>query len=162
MLQMQTRAVTPSSERWGISVPSPYRHGTWLIASLNQVGAARIGDIEISVEPKVSISRLLFLVGYASHGVTWLSDTVPLDQAEDLIPVVAQALWRQTERAIRQGLLPGYTVVEESSPFLRGRLRESEQLHRHHGLPLPLEIRHDEFTPTSRKTVSCGPRVNGC
>jgi 5-methylcytosine-specific restriction enzyme subunit McrC len=29
---------------------------------------------------------------------------------------------------------------------LRGRLRESEQLHRHHGLPLPLEIRHDEFT----------------
>jgi 5-methylcytosine-specific restriction enzyme subunit McrC len=29
---------------------------------------------------------------------------------------------------------------------LRGRLRESEQLHRHHGLPLPLEITHDEFT----------------
>ena len=33
-----------------------------------------------------------------------------------------------------------------SSPVLRGRLRESEQLHRTHGLPLPLEIRHDEFT----------------
>lgn len=29
--------------------------------------------------------------------------------------------------------------------MLRGRLRESEQLHRHHGLPLPLQIRHDEF-----------------
>jgi 5-methylcytosine-specific restriction enzyme subunit McrC len=29
---------------------------------------------------------------------------------------------------------------------LRGRLRETEQLHRHHGLPVPLEIRHDEFT----------------
>jgi 5-methylcytosine-specific restriction enzyme subunit McrC len=29
---------------------------------------------------------------------------------------------------------------------LRGRLRESEQLHRHHGRPLPLEIWHDEFT----------------
>jgi 5-methylcytosine-specific restriction enzyme subunit McrC len=29
---------------------------------------------------------------------------------------------------------------------LRGRLRESAQLHQHHGLPLPLEIRHDEFT----------------
>jgi len=71
---------------------------------------------------------------------------VPVAQAADLIPVVAQALWRQTERAIHQGLLPGYIVVEESSPVLRGRLRESEQLHRHHGLPLPLEIRHDEFT----------------
>jgi len=29
---------------------------------------------------------------------------------------------------------------------LRGRLRESEQLRRHHGLPLPLEIQFDEFT----------------
>jgi 5-methylcytosine-specific restriction enzyme subunit McrC len=103
--------------------------------------------IEISIEPKVPIGRLLFLVGYASHGVTWLPDTVPVDQeAEDLISVVAQALWRQTERAVHQGLLPGYILVEDSSPFLRGRLRESEQLHRHHGLPLPLEIQHDEFT----------------
>jgi 5-methylcytosine-specific restriction enzyme subunit McrC len=128
------------------AVPSPYRNGTWLIGPLNQVGAARIGDLQVSIEPKVSISRLLFLVGYASHGVTWLADTVPVDQAEDLIPVIAQALWRQTERAIHQGLLPGYILVEESLPFLRGRLRESEQLHRHHGMPLPLEIRHDEFT----------------
>jgi len=70
----------------------------------------------------------------------------PLDEAADLVPVVAQALWRQTERAIHQSLLPGYILIEESSQVLRGRLRESEQLHRHHGLPLPLEIRHDEFT----------------
>jgi 5-methylcytosine-specific restriction enzyme subunit McrC len=35
---------------------------------------------------------------------------------------------------------------EESSPVLRGRLRESAQLAMHHGLPMPLEIRHDEFT----------------
>ena len=67
-------------------------------------------------------------------------------EAADLVPVVAQALWRQTERAIRQGLLPGYILVEESSQVLRGRLRESEQLRRHHGLPLPLEIQYDEFT----------------
>jgi hypothetical protein len=57
---------------------------------------------------------------------------------------------------------PGYIVVEESSPVLRGRLRESEQLHRHHGLPLPLEIRHDEFTTDIPETRSCAPRVSGC
>jgi 5-methylcytosine-specific restriction enzyme subunit McrC len=71
---------------------------------------------------------------------------VPVADVADLVPAVAQALWRQTERAVHQGLLPGYIVIEESSQVLRGRLRESEQLHRHHGLPLPLEIRHDEFT----------------
>jgi 5-methylcytosine-specific restriction enzyme subunit McrC len=49
-------------------------------------------------------------------------------------------------RAIHQGLLPGYVTVEEASPVLRGRLRESAQLAARHGLPLPLEIQHDEFT----------------
>ena len=88
----------------------------------------------------------MFLVGYSQHGAAWRPEAVPVAEAADLVAAVAQALWRQTERAIHQGLLPGYIVVEESSLVLRGRLRESEQLHRHHGLPLPLEIRHDEFT----------------
>jgi 5-methylcytosine-specific restriction enzyme subunit McrC len=85
-------------------------------------------------------------VGYALHAAAWRPETVPVAEAADLIPVVAQALWRQTERAIGPGLLPGYILVEESSQVLRGRLRESEQLRRYHGLPLPLEIQYDEFT----------------
>jgi 5-methylcytosine-specific restriction enzyme subunit McrC len=128
------------------AVPSPFHPGAWLVGPAGKVGAARIGDVEIRIKPKVSIARLLFLVGYSQHAKAWRPETVPLDEAADLIPAVAQALWRQTERAIGQGLLPGYILVEESSQVLRGRLRESEQLHRHHGLPLPLEIRHDEFT----------------
>ncbi len=128
------------------AVPSAYSPGVWLVGQAGKVGAAQIADIEIRIRPKVEIARLLFLLGYARHAAAWQPDTVPVAEAEDLVPVIAQALWRQTERAIHQGLLPGYLVVEESSQVLRGRLRESEQLHRHHGLPLPLEIRHDEFT----------------
>jgi 5-methylcytosine-specific restriction enzyme subunit McrC len=125
---------------------SPYRSGAWQIGPAGKVGAARIGGIEIHIKPKVPISRLLFLVGYALHAAAWRPQTVSVAEAADLIPAVAQALWRQTEQATHQGLLPGYILVEESSQVLRGRLRESEQLHRHHGLPLPLEIQYDEFT----------------
>ena len=128
------------------ATPSPYDAGVWQVGAAGKVGTARVRDIEIRIRPKVPIARLLFLVGYSLHAAAWRPETVPVAEAADLIPVVAQALWRQTERAIHQGLLPGYVTVEESSPVLRGRLRESEQLHRHHGLPLPLEIRHDEFT----------------
>jgi len=117
-----------------------------VIGPAGKVSAARVGDIEIHIKPKVPIARLLFLVGYSQHAAAWRPETVPLDEAADLVPAIAQALWRQTEWAIHQGLLPGYILIEESSQVLRGRLRESEQLHRHHGLPLPLEIRHDEFT----------------
>jgi 5-methylcytosine-specific restriction enzyme subunit McrC len=128
------------------AVPSAFRSGFWLIGPVGKVGAARVADMEIHIRPKVPIARLLFLAGYSRHAAAWRPETVPVSEAADLIPAVAQALWRQTERAIHQGLLPGYVLVEESSQVLRGRLRESEQLHRHHGLPLPLEIRHDEFT----------------
>ena len=128
------------------AIPSAFRSGSWLLDATGKVGAARIGDMEIHIRPKVPIARLLFLVGYSQHAAAWQPETVSVAETADLIPVVAQALWRQTERAIHQGLLPGYVVVEESSQVLRGRLRESVQLHRHHGLPLPLEIRHDEFT----------------
>ena len=126
--------------------PSPYIAGHWQISAAGQVGAARIGDVEIYIRPKLMIARLLFLVGYAEHGLAWRAEDVHLEESADLVPAMAHALSQHVSRAIHQGLLPGYVVVEESSPVLRGRLRETEQLHRHHGLPLPLEITYDEFT----------------
>lgn len=128
------------------AVPSPYDPQSWLVGPAGKVGAARIGDVEVHITPKVPIGRLLFLVGYAQHGPAWRPEDVPLPEVAGLVPVMAQVLWRQTERAVHQGLLPGYLTLEETSYVLRGRLRETEQLHRHHGLPVPLEIRHDEFT----------------
>jgi 5-methylcytosine-specific restriction enzyme subunit McrC len=128
------------------AVPSPYRPGIWLVSPARKVGAANVGDVVVRIKPKVEIKRLLFLLGYSLHGTAWQADTVPVAGEVDLVAAVAQALWRQVSRAIHQGLLPGYVVVEESGPVLRGRLLEGAQLSRHHGLPLPLEIRHDEFT----------------
>jgi len=128
------------------AVPSPLRPGWWQISSVGKVGAARVADIEVRVRPKIEIARLLFLLGYSSHGAAWRQETVDLEQTTDMVTAIAQALWRQVSRAIHQGLLPGYIVLEESAPVLRGRLMESAQLARRHGLALPLEIRHDEFT----------------
>ena len=128
------------------AVPSPYESGSWLVGPGRKVGAARVGDVEVRITPKVTIGRLLFLAGYAQHGAAWQLEDVPLPEEAGLVPVMAQILWRQVERATRQGLLSGYVVTEETAYVLRGRLRETDQLHRHHGLPIPLEIRHDDFT----------------
>jgi 5-methylcytosine-specific restriction enzyme subunit McrC len=128
------------------AVPTLDRPGQWYIGPAGKVGAARIGNLTVRITPKVQIARLLFLLGYSVHGSTWQPSAVDLGAADDLVPAVAALLWRQLARAIHQGLLPGYVTVEESSPVLRGRLRESAQLAARHGLPLPLEIRHDEFT----------------
>jgi 5-methylcytosine-specific restriction enzyme subunit McrC len=118
----------------------------WRVRAARHVGAAQVGDLEVRIAPKVPVDRLLFLVGYATSGQRWREEDLLIGEAPQLVPVLAEALWRQAERALRQGLLQGYRTVDESSPVLRGRLREADQMHRHRGLPWPLEIRHDEFT----------------
>lgn len=128
------------------AAPSPYDPGLWDVASRGKVGVAQVGDVEVWITPKLPIDRLLFLVGYALDPHGWRDESVALDVAQGLVPSIAQALCRQSERALRQGLLQGYRTVEESSTVLRGRLREADQLRRHHGRAIPMEIRHDDFT----------------
>jgi len=101
------------------AVPSPYQPVIWHVAAAGQVGTARIGDMTVHIRPKVPVARLLFLLGYALHGAAWPPGTVPVASAPDLVSAIAQALWRQTERAPHQGLLPGYVTIEESLPVLR-------------------------------------------
>ncbi|MDZ5447593.1 restriction endonuclease [Micromonospora sp. 4G57] len=120
--------------------------GMWIVRAGNKVGAARIGEVELHIEPKVPVARLLFLVGYARNPKGWRNENVALTDEKGLVPALAAALWRQTDRALRPGLLQGYQVIDETSPILRGRLRETAQLSRRAGLALPLEIRHDEYT----------------
>lgn len=127
--------------------PLPHEPGRWRIApSRGLVGVARVGDIEVWITPKLPISRLLFLAGYAVNPRGWRDEDVELDVAEGLVPAVARFLCHQAEHALRQGPLKGYRTVEESSAVLRGRLREADQLRRHHGRAIPMEIRHDDFT----------------
>ncbi|MGH3292111.1 MAG: hypothetical protein ACRDP7_09915, partial [Trebonia sp.] len=90
------------------AVPSPFRPGSWLVGATGKVGAARVGDVVLRINPKVPISRLLFLVGYSLHGAAWQASQVDIDEHADLIPAVAQALWRQVAQAIHHGPLPGY------------------------------------------------------
>jgi 5-methylcytosine-specific restriction enzyme subunit McrC len=128
------------------AAPSALLPGQWDVAARGKVGVARIGDVDLWIRPKLDIARLLFLVGYAIDPKGWRDDQVDLATGEGLVPAVANALWRQTERALRHGLLQGYLEVEETSYVLRGRLREADQLRRHHGRVIPMELRHDDFT----------------
>lgn len=123
--------------------PAP---GLWTVRPGRKVGATRIGGVELHIEPKLPVARLLFLLGYARNPDRWRDETVSLPTHDDLVPALAATLWRQTDRALRPGLLQGYRTVDETSSVLRGRLRETAQLSRRVGAPLPLEIRHDEYT----------------
>lgn len=127
------------------AAPSPSGR-TWLLRPTTKVGALRVGDVEVHVAPKIPISRLIFLLGYATAGLRWDHAEVDVEQAPDLMHAVAEVFARMTGTALKQGLLLGYRTLEEASPVVRGRIREDEQMRRRYGLMVPVEVRFDDFT----------------
>lgn len=120
--------------------------GLWEVVAAKKVGAARVGDLQVTVKPKVELSRLIFMLGYAMNPSGWSQDQVALEEDDDLWPAMAEAYGRLASKTLEQGVLQGYRTLEESGAVLRGRLRENDQIRRHFGVLMPLEIRYDEFT----------------
>lgn len=122
------------------------RPGWWEVTPGTQVGVVSVAGLQVVIQPKIDISRLVFLMGYARRPDFWRDDRVRLDAAADLPEALADAFVRLARRALEQGLLKGYVSLDETLAVLRGRVREADQLRRRWGRSIPLEVRYDEFT----------------
>lgn len=131
----------------GLVDATPALHGRgWVLRPTSKVGAVRVGEVEVHVAPKVSIGRVVFLLGYTYAGVRWVDDRVGVAAAPDLLRAVVEAYTRVAERALTRGLLQGYRTVEDAMPVVRGRIREADQVRRRYSLMVPVEVRFDDFT----------------
>jgi 5-methylcytosine-specific restriction enzyme subunit McrC len=117
------------------------------------VGSVRVGTgddaVEVRIKPKVPIKRLMFLIGYTRKSldqIGWRDDEVDVGEADGLLPAVAHAYARATERGLRSGLLAGYREIEADATVMRGRIRETQQVRKHYSFPLPVEVRYDDYT----------------
>ena len=119
----------------------------WLLRPTSKVGAVRVGPLEVHVTPKVDVARVIFLLGFSHRRVAWRDDLVSVGVAPDLMTALADAFSRLAERSLQQGLIQGYRTVDESLQVVRGRIREAEQIRRRFGMPIPVEVRYDDFTP---------------
>ncbi|GAB3360198.1 McrC family protein [Amycolatopsis echigonensis] len=133
------------------AAPDPFNPGRWRVRAKNRVGVAKLrtaggGSIELRITPKVSIARLLYLLGFSLSAKGWRTEDVQVAEDQELLPALARLYAAQADATLRQGLLKGYRSVDETSLVMRGRVRMSEQAGRRHGRLLPLEISHDEFT----------------
>ncbi|MDR3202328.1 MAG: McrC family protein, partial [Bifidobacteriaceae bacterium] len=71
----------------------------------------------------------------------------------DLWAAVGETLARLTGRALERGVLRGYVTKDNRLRAVRGRIRISDQLTRHQGIPVPLEVRYSDHsvdTPENR------------
>ncbi|WP_405691724.1 McrC family protein [Streptomyces sp. NBC_00057] len=131
----------------------PYTPGQWLLRANNKVGAVSVDvaggsePVTVRITPKVPIARLFFLLGHSRDPRgSWRDGQVDVAEHRDLLPALAHAVERQIDRALRQGLLQGYRSTEETALVVRGRIRETDQIRRHFGATLPVEVTYDEFT----------------
>ena len=112
----------------------------------SRVGAFELGDLSVSIRPKLGIPRVLFLASYATGAFELRERHFPFTEAETLVEALVPAFVSAARRAFGRGLLHGYRTQEESLHTVRGRIAVSEQIRRRFDIPFPVEVRYDEFT----------------
>ena len=127
--------------------PAPDSENAYILKPGEIIGALDIGDLSVSIRPKLEIERVLFLASYAM-GAFKLRDRERFDfgDEETLVEALVPAFASAARRAFAHGLIHGYRTEDEALYFVRGRIRIDEQIRRRFGIPVPLEVRYDEFT----------------
>ena len=126
--------------------PVPDAEGVYTLTPGSDVGAVEIGDLSVLIRPKIGIRQLLSLACYAIGMVRFRESDFDFPEQEALPDALALAFTSAAQRAFSRGLLHDYRTWEETLYGVRGRIRFADQIRRRPGIPLPVEVRYDEFT----------------
>lgn len=143
----QLEALLQESKNLQLSVePIKGKKGSYNLTPGSTVGALEIGDLSVLIEPKIGIPQLLSLVCYALNIYQPQDKLFDFKKAKELPDILALALITAARRAFGRGLLRGYLTEEDALYTVRGRIQFSEQIRRRFSIPLPVEVRFDEYT----------------
>ena len=129
-----------------ISVRPDSEEGKFRLRPTSVVGAVEIGNMSILIRPKIGIPQVLSLACYAMSKFRLRREMFNYPSEYALPDVLALALTVAAGRAFSHGLLHDYLTREEALYTVRGRIRFDEQMRRRHSIPLPIELRYEEFT----------------
>lgn len=139
-----------SDEAFGINItPVKGEKDVYTLRPGSTVGALEIAGLSLYIEPKVTIQQLIYLASYAmgeKDAFRLRDEHFEFKRAGSVADLLAWHLGRAAGRAFRQGLWQGYRVEEEALHTVRGRIMVAEQIRRRFDMPLPVEVRYDEYT----------------
>ena len=138
---------------------------TYRLTPGSVVGAVDVENLSLLIKPKIGIGQLLSLACYAMGKFRPQERDFDFGRDDEGLPdVLALALNAMARRAFARGLLHGYLRKEEALYTVRGRIRFDAQLRRRFSIPLPVEVRYNEFTediPANRLVKAAAYRLGG-
>lgn len=142
--------------------PAPGESDRYILKPGSTVGAVEVGGLSVLIRPKIEIEQLISLACYRDWRDLVQSSDFDFPEEWALPDVIAAMFAAAAEKAFARGLLHGYVEREEALQTVRGRIRFDEQIRRRFGLPLPVEVRYDEFTddvPENRLVKAANRRL---
>nr|WP_241737334.1 McrC family protein [Dietzia sp. CQ4] len=126
----------------------PAGRDTWRLIPCGSVGSVRVEGLSVRVLPaaNLGLTQLFFLLDHAAD-TAFLPSAVQARDDDELWVSVAESMAALAHQALSSGLLRGYRRVDEALTTVRGRIRLGDQIRRHPGMTIPLEVTYSEFTP---------------
>ncbi|AVZ39836.1 MULTISPECIES: McrC family protein [unclassified Dietzia] len=126
----------------------PAGRDTWRLIPCGSVGSVRVEGLAVRVLPaaNLGLTQLFFLLDHAAESA-FLPSAVQARDDDELWVSVAESMAALAHQALSSGLLRGYRRVDEALTTVRGRIRLGDQIRRHPGMTIPLEVTYSEFTP---------------
>lgn len=126
--------------------PAPGTETEYHLTPESTVGVLEIGDLSVVIQPKLPVSRVLYLASYAIGQIGFREERFDYADEPTLVEALVPVFAATARRAFSRGLLHGYRTEEDSLQTVRGRIRIDDQIRRRFGIPVPVEVRYDDFT----------------
>lgn len=109
------------------------------------VGTLMAADVTVVIEPKVSLTTLLYLVSGSIADVQWFEDQHSRTATDDLATILYAMYTRLLQRSVRAGLVRDYQHRHDRVMRVQGRIDFAELAATPHR-PFPAPCDFDEFT----------------
>ncbi len=106
----------------GLSVSPAAAEGTWTLRASSMVGVVQIGDVVVTVLPKIPIDTVVGLLMSTPPLERVVDSDAPVGQTPDLLRLIVHAFAHSLERALARGLRREYQVEHELLAGVRGRI----------------------------------------
>lgn len=129
-----------------LDVQRDWETGGFLLTAKQSIGIIAIAGLRVTIEPKVPLTNLFYMLTYAYDLPLFRDEEAPLAAGDDLFEFLVEIFVRQVNQLARQGIYRGYVDFEETTTRLRGRLLLGEQLRRNVVQPVRFAQRFNDFT----------------